>query len=139
MEDAELQALEVICIKKLAERFLNGDATWRASNQWELLGLNESNYRSVLTMMQGRGAIGSVNGTGALPFKIFTITERAVWLARQIEERGAVKEDRVEAVKIRVRRHRFFSLVVIAFVVVTVIATAITQIGGALKMLKIID
>src|SRR5262245_18582855 len=78
---------------------------------------------------------------GHLHLRIYAISPMVVQYARQIELAERQKsegKDIVESVKTTLRKHPVAGVVVVIFAAVVTLATAITQIAGALKVLGLI-
>lgn len=135
---------EIACLKLLGEAFNKGTTRWDGGN-WAEIGLTEENHVSVLRFLNEIGAIEFreeeyVRAT--VPYSIFSIRAHAAELAREIadkEEESKEGKDIVEIVKLTLKKHPLTAWAFIIFLAITGAATAITQIAGALKALKIID
>ena len=74
------------------------------------------------------------------PYMMFKITPKAAQMARVIVEKEKKEPpDLVEQVRLSVRRHPVTAVFIMAIVGVVFVATAINQIVGALRALKLIE
>lgn len=138
--EVALQGPEIDCIKALAKLFESGQPDWRAGDL-ESLGLTNENYHQVLSQIQMFRGIASEE-TDRGDFYWFTIKPEVVQLARKIaeeEKKNQEGKDLVESLKLTLRKHPVTAWGLIVFFAIITLATAITQIGGALKVLRIIN
>jgi hypothetical protein len=136
-----LSDVEKTCLKKMAELHEKGERLWKRDLGWESIGLTEESFLPVLSGFQGYGFIENVQHTLRTRFVMFAISATAVQTARDIaEQEKKLQEgkDIMEHVKVTLRKHPVAGWVIVVFTTVLIVATAITQIAGALKVLGLI-
>lgn len=136
-----ISSAERDCILKLAAIYWSGNPEYLWKDDPHVLGLTADNYHVILGLMESYGAIDGAEHAAGQPYFIFRVTPKAVQLARRIEEKEAEPPKRknvVEDLKYTLQCHPVAGWLLIAFTAITLAATAITQIGGALKMIGLI-
>lgn len=139
--DATITQTEIDCIKALAALYLAGHTDYFCQSGHEALGLTPENFATILGLMEHYGAIENAQHAGGQPYFMFRVTPHAVQLARRIEAKEAEPPKRknvVEDIKYTLQCHPVAGWLFVAFTAITLLATAITQIGGALKVVGIL-
>jgi hypothetical protein len=144
-----LNDTEAACLKKLAERFESGEATWGVTAMEEM-GLTVQNYKTVLSVLERYGYIKDPKHnlkTGS--YGLFTIDASAVLAVRALaeEEKNKLTEeekkkqegkDIVEHVKVTLRKHPQLGWVVLVLMSATALITVANQLVSLLKNLNVI-
>jgi len=132
---------EIACMKALASLYLSGEMVYQLGNDHSAVGLTPENYEIILGLMELCGAIHEVQHAARQRYWSFRISPMAVQLSRQIAEKEAEPAKRknvVEDIKYTLQCHPVAGWLFVAFTAITLFATAITQIGGALKVVGLI-
>ena len=130
-----LNAVEMACLKKLAELFEKGELRWNSESGWESIGLTGTNFMPVISTFKKYGYIDGEINVNLLRHIDFSITPSAAQAVRVIAKEEEKGKDIVEHVKVTLRNHPIIGWFTVIFIAITVFATAISQIGAALKVL----
>ena len=141
-----LKGAEIECAKKLAQCYSEGRQLWSRSSDdkpedWEQIGCTESNYEQVLGQMELVGAISDITHCLGARWYTFTIDPRAVQIARALEsqeEKSKEGKDILESIKLTLKKHPVAGWLIAFGAGIVLLATAITQIHGAMKALGIV-
>jgi hypothetical protein len=132
-----LNELEIVCLKKLAELYEKGQFNWNKEQGFETIGLTEINFRPILTTLENAGYISTDQICGMWMGSI-SIKGSVVLAARMIAKEENRRKDIMEYVKVTLREHPVIGWFFVISSAIVGLAIAITQIGGALKILGII-
>lgn len=138
---ATLQGAELDCILILAKLYAENKMQVVVNGNWESIGLSEANCHPVLTMLAMYRMISEYSHRTPKTAS-FTIEPTVVQAARVHEKNLKAKadgKDIVEIVKLTLRKHPLTAWAFIVFVSFTAILTAINQLIGFLKNIRVID
>jgi hypothetical protein len=133
-----LNKTEIECVQRLADMFEQGNIYLTADFVGEEGELNASPERraAILATMETMGLLADVTHGDQVRYFSFTITPKAVLLAREIkamQEKESEPGDVVEQITISARKRPIIAYAIVAFFVLT---AAVTLINQALQILQ---
>lgn len=130
-----LNSVEVACAKLLAARFSANNLHWDGSEPWEAIGLTEQNFAPVLSTLEAAGVIQGVEHSGEQRFEEFTISAKAVQVARKVEDderlaaaNAAEGENIVASIQKYAQKNKYLAPLIIAVIVGTALTTCFSQV-----------
>lgn len=134
--DPTFSEIEITFLKKLAEQFEMGKIHHHGDT--DSLGLPRASKFAVLKLFEEQGYIKEPIHTVGDFYSYFLITSKTSQAVRFMEEKKNERKDIVELVRLTLRKHPVTAWCFIALGALLFVATAITQVGGALKVLGIV-